>query len=129
MNNNQTRRELWLRRIRKALSRNQLGLFVNKSGCPNLKNKDLLYLIKKGLIVRKTYGKHGITYAYLAPADGIPLEGDVFCPECKRRVDLHYPFNHPDPYPNFKSQERFYHALDCGVRDDHNMDWKRNPLR
>lgn len=108
------RRELLMLWIRKNVKYG--GMAVNRYGCNNTKDPDIQALFKKGLIkqVRENRSSRGMFGSHsfltrLLPVDGIALEDDVMCPDCKSNLS------------NI-SAGRQVHAVDCVLRTDHNMD-------
>lgn len=108
------RRELLMLWIRKNVKHG--GMAVNRRGCNNTRDPDIQALFKKGLIkqVREDRSFRGLHCSHtkltrLLPVDGIALDGDVICPDCKYNLS------------NI-SLGRRVHAVDCSLRTDHKMD-------
>lgn len=108
------RRELLMLWIRKNVRWG--GMPVNRRGCHNTKDPDIQALFKKGLIKQvrenRSSGSQftGVSkLTRLLPVNGIALEGDVLCPDCKSNLSVYSP-------------GRRVHAVNCSIRTDHSLD-------
>lgn len=108
------RRELIMLWIRKNVKHG--GMAVNRRGCHHTNDPDIKALFKRGLIKRvredrSFRGMYGSTskLTRLLPTDGIALDGDVICPDCKYNLSR-------------VSVGVRVHAIDCSLRTDHSLD-------
>lgn len=108
------RRELLMLWIRKNVRFG--GMPVNRRGFHNTKDPDIQALFKRGLIKQVRENRSGGSrfnsvskLTRLLPVDGIALEGDVYCPDCKSNLSTYSPGVR-------------VHAVNCSIRTDHSLD-------